>query len=199
MSGLSRNTRACSWRRVAPGAWANTRKHQTPSVGCVQWPGNPAWPWHSNGGRCPMVRIVLCVLCLVALALPASAQWDPAPLPGYMDPFQQQPERENFYDTYMQNLEQERRETIRERERERRQPGEPPGARNQLHVRPRPPQQVPVGHARKAGRTPRSYGPYGDGASRRRDVPRGGVWSLLARRASRCGCCSLGEAKGEQT
>ena len=67
-----------------------------------------------------MVRIVLCVLCLVALALPASAQWDPAPLPGYMDPFQQQPERENFYDTYMQNLEQERRETIRERERERR-------------------------------------------------------------------------------
>ena len=59
-----------------------------------------------------MVRIVLCVLCLVSLALPASAQWDPAPLPGYMDPFQpRQQEEESFYDRHMrQNRERIERE-----------------------------------------------------------------------------------------
>ena len=59
-----------------------------------------------------MVRIVLCVLCLVALALPASAQWQPAPNPYFIDPFrQQQPPQESFYERHMrQNRERIERE-----------------------------------------------------------------------------------------
>ena len=51
-----------------------------------------------------MVRLVLCVLCLVALALPASAHKE------WIDPFHTHPKKESFYDRTMRELREQQRQ-----------------------------------------------------------------------------------------
>ena len=58
-----------------------------------------------------MVRIVLCVLCLVALALPVYGQvYQPPSTPYYIDPFQPRPQERSTGDRFFEELQRQTQE-----------------------------------------------------------------------------------------